>query len=75
MGHFGTMAFLIYLATVSFVLLVFTRYRMVRRHARPAQEQTGFVAMGTTSAIAGALDPRTEPLAEFYYEDVDPGDR
>ena len=75
MGHFGPIAFLIYLATVSLLLLIFTRYRMVRRVARPAEQQTGFVAMGTTSAIAGALDPRTDPLPEFYYEDVDPGDR
>jgi MFS family permease len=75
MGHFGPDAFFIYLATVSFVLLIFTRYRMVRRIARPAEQQTNFVAMGTTSAIAGALDPRTDPLPEFYYEDIDPGDR
>jgi MFS family permease len=75
MGHFGPNAFFIYLATVSVLLLAFTRYRMVRRLARPAEQQTNFVAMGTTSAIAGALDPRTDPLPEFYYEDVDPGDR
>jgi hypothetical protein len=75
MGQFGPTAFLIYLATVSLLLLAFTRYRMVRRVARPSQEQTGFVAMGTTSRIAGALDPRTDPLPEFYYDDFDPGDR
>jgi len=75
MGPFGPQAFFVYLTTVSLLLLVFTRYRMVRRIARPAGEQTGFVAMQTTSAIAGALDPRTDPLPEFYYEDVDPGDR
>ena len=75
MGHFGPAAFFIYLTSVALALVIFTRYRMVRRVARPASEQTGFVAMQTTSAIAGALDPRTEPLPEFYYEDVDPGDR
>jgi MFS family permease len=75
MGRFGPDAFFIYLAAVSLLLLAFTRYRMVRRVARPAQQQTGFVATTTTSAIAGALDPRTDPLPEFYYEDVDPGDR
>jgi MFS family permease len=75
MGRFGPDAFFIYLAAVSLLLLAFTRYRMVRRLARPAQQQTGFVATTTTSAIAGALDPRTDPLPEFYYEDVDPGDR
>jgi len=75
MGPFGPEAFFIYLAVVSLALLIFTRYRMVRRIARPADQQTGFVAMQQTSAIAGALDPRTDPLPEFYYEDVDPGDR
>ncbi|HVM82578.1 MAG TPA: MFS transporter [Candidatus Binatia bacterium] len=75
MGWFGPKAFFIYLASISLILVAFTRYRMVRRVARPAEQQTGFVAMQTTSAIAGALDPRTEPLPEFYYDDVDPGDR
>jgi MFS family permease len=75
MGRFGPDAFFSYLTVISLALLVFTRYRMVRRVARPADEQTGFVAMQTTSAIAGALDPRTDPLPEFYYDDVDPGDR
>ena len=74
-GDLAPEAFFYYLTTVALVLLIFTRYRMVRRVARPADEQTGFVAMQTTSAIAGALDPRTDPLPEFYYEDVDPGDR
>ena len=75
MGWFGPKAFFIYLASISLILVAFTRYRMVRRVARPAEQQTGFVAMQTTSAIAGALDPRTEPLPEFYYDDIDPGDR
>lgn len=75
MGQFGPNAFFMYLTVVALALLIFTRYRMVRRVARPADQQTGFVAMQTTSAIAGALDPRTDPLPEFYYEDVDPGDR
>ena len=49
---------------------------MIVRRALPANEQTSFVAVGSpTSAIAGALDPRTDPLPEFYYDDVDPGDR
>jgi MFS family permease len=75
MGQFGSTAFFVYLTVIALLLLVFTRYRMVRRVARPADQQTGFVAMQTTSAIANALDPRTDPLPEFYYEDVDPGDR
>jgi len=75
MGHFGPEAFFIYLAAVALLLVIFTRYRMVRRTARPAAEQTGFVAVQTTSAISGALDPRSDPLPEFYYEDIDPGDR
>jgi len=36
MGWFGPIAFLIYLAGVGLMLLSFTRYRMVRRVARPA---------------------------------------
>jgi MFS family permease len=75
MGWVGPQAFFIYLSTVSLVLVIFTRYRMIRRLARPADQQTGFVPVQTTSAIAGALDPRTDPLPEFYYDDVDPGDR
>ncbi len=75
MGWFGPISFLVYLAAVSLLLLVFTRYRMIRRVARPAQQQTGFVGLQTTSAISGALDPRTDPLPEFYYDDTDPGDR
>jgi MFS family permease len=75
MGQFGSEAFFIYLTVVALALLLFTRYRMGRRVARPTGEQTGFVAMQTTSAIAGALDPRTYPLPEFYYDDIDPGDR
>jgi hypothetical protein len=33
------------------------------------------VSVPSTSGIAGALDPRADPLPEFYYEDEDPGDR
>lgn len=75
MGHFEAPALFVYLAAVAFLLVIFTLYRMLRRHALPSAEQTNFVAIQTTSAIANALDPRTDPLPEFYYNDEDPGDR
>jgi MFS family permease len=75
MGQVGPTGLFYYLTIIAFILAAFTRYRMGRRQARPSNEQTSFVALGSTSAIAGALDPRTDPLPEFYYDDVDPGDR
>ncbi|MBL8708819.1 MAG: MFS transporter [Rhodospirillaceae bacterium] len=75
MGRFGPSALFVYLAVVAGALVAFTGYRMLRRQALPAAEQTNYVSMQTTSAIANALDPRTDPLPEFYYSDEDPGDR
>jgi MFS family permease len=75
MGRVGSSGLFYYLTVIALMLAIFTRYRMGAREARPANEQTSFVAVGSTSAIAGALDPRTDPLPEFYYEDSDPGDR
>jgi len=75
MGQFGPSALFVYLAVVASAIMIFTAYRMLARQARPASEQTAFVSMQTTSAIANALDPRTDPLPEFYYNDEDPGDR
>lgn len=75
MGRFGPSALFVYLAVVGSAIATFTAYRMLRRQALPSAEQTNFVPMQTTSAIANALDPRTDPLPEFYYNDEDPGDR
>ncbi|WP_374652713.1 MFS transporter [Dongia sp.] len=75
MGRFGPSALFVYLAVVASAIAAFTLYRMLARQARPSAEQTSFVSMQTTSAIANALDPRTDPLPEFYYNDEDPGDR
>ncbi len=75
MGRFGPSALFVYLAVIAGAIAAFTAYRMLARQARPAAEQTTFVSMQTTSAIANALDPRTDPLPEFYYNDEDPGDR
>jgi len=74
MGQVGPSGLFYYLTAIAALLAAFTRYRMIVRQALPANEQTSFVAVGSTSAIAGALDPRTDPLPEFYYDDVDPGD-
>ncbi|HEX9447928.1 MAG TPA: MFS transporter, partial [Dongiaceae bacterium] len=75
MGRVGPSGLFYYLTIIALLLAIFTLYRMGAREARPANEQTSFVAVGSTSAIAGALDPRTDPLPEFYYDDSDPGDR
>ncbi len=75
MGQFGPSALFAYLAGIALLLALFTLWRMTRRHARPAGEQTNFVSLQATSAIANALDPRADPLPEFYYDDIDPGDR
>jgi hypothetical protein len=75
MGQIGPSGLFVYLAGVAFLLAGFTRYRMARRVAKPNDQQSTFVPVQTTSAIGGALDPRTELLPEFYYDDIDPGDR
>ena len=64
----GAWALFLHLAVVSIALFAFTLWRMRRRLPRPAPEQTGFVPLPATSTIANALDPRTEPLPEFYAE-------
>lgn len=75
MGPVGPSGLFVFIATTAIVLAGYTRYRMSRRAAKPADEQSKFKAVPTTSGIAGALDPRADPLPEFYYEDEDPGDR
>ena len=75
MGPVGPSGLFVFIAVVAAFLAIYTRWRMSRRAAKPAEEQSKFVPVPSTSAIAGALDPRSEPLPEFYYEDEDPGDR
>jgi MFS family permease len=75
MGPVGPSGLFVFLASVAVILAIYTRWRMSRRAAKPADEQSKFVPVPSTSAIAGALDPRADPLPEFYYEDEDPGDR
>jgi MFS family permease len=71
----GPSGLFVFIAGIAVVLALYTRWRMSRRAAKPAEEQSKFVPVPSTSAIAGALDPRADPLPEFYYEDEDPGDR
>jgi MFS family permease len=71
----GPAGLFVFIAGVAVSLAIYTRWRMSRRAAKPAEEQSKFVPVPSTSAIAGALDPRADPLPEFYYEDEDPGDR
>ena len=75
MGLTGPSGLFVYIASMAVILALYTRWRMSRRAAKPAEEQSKFVPVPSTSAIAGALDPRADPLPEFYYEDEDPGDR
>ncbi len=75
MGETGPSGLFIFIAAIAIALAGYTRWRMSRRAAKPADEQSKFVPVPSTSAIAGALDPRADPLPEFYYEDEDPGDR
>jgi MFS family permease len=75
MGPAGPSGLFVFIAVIAIFLAAYTRWRMSRRAAKPAEEQSKFVPVPSTSAIAGALDPRAEPLPEFYYEDQDPGDR
>ncbi|HET6619038.1 MAG TPA: MFS transporter [Dongiaceae bacterium] len=75
MGPAGPSGLFVFIASIAVILAVYTRWRMSRRAAKPAEEQSKFVPVPSTSAIAGALDPRADPLPEFYYEDEDPGDR
>lgn len=75
MGPAGPSGLFVFIASIAMALAVYTRWRMSRRAAKPAEEQSKFVPVPATSAIAGALDPRADPLPEFYYEDEDPGDR
>jgi hypothetical protein len=75
MGLSGPSGLFVYIASMAVILALYTRWRMSRRAAKPAEEQSKFVPVPSTSAIAGALDPRADPLPEFYYEDEDPGDR
>jgi MFS family permease len=75
MGPAGPSGLFVFIASIAVILAIYTRWRMSRRAAKPAEEQSKFVPVPATSAIAGALDPRADPLPEFYYEDEDPGDR
>ncbi|HEY7577553.1 MAG TPA: MFS transporter [Acetobacteraceae bacterium] len=75
MGPSGPSGLFVFIASIAIILAFYTRWRMSRRAAKPAEEQSKFVPVPATSAIAGALDPRAAPLPEFYYEDEDPGDR
>ncbi|HET6622076.1 MAG TPA: MFS transporter [Dongiaceae bacterium] len=75
MGPAGPSGLFVFIASIAVILAIYTRWRMSRRAAKPAEEQSKFVPVPATSAIAGALDPRADPLPEFYYQDEDPGDR
>jgi len=64
MGRFGAPSLFLVLAATAGSLALFTRYRMTRRPSRPADEQSLFVSLPTSPAVAGQLDPRATPESE-----------
>jgi len=64
MSHIGPEGLFLSVAVIAGSLAGFAAYRMRRRAAPPAEAQTGFVAVPPTSAVAGKLDPRTEPTGK-----------
>lgn len=61
MSHIGPEGLFITVTAIAAILAGFALHRMRLRVAPPSETQTGFVAVPATSAIAGQLDPRTEP--------------
>ncbi|MBE7637132.1 MFS transporter [Sneathiella sp. P13V-1] len=61
MGWFGGIAFYLFMAAVSFVIVLFALYRMTRRQAVPEEDQNDFVAMPVRSGVvAVGLNPEAE---------------
>jgi MFS family permease len=60
MGQFGDAALFLMLASAALLLAAFVRYRMTRRIAKPADEQTSFVPVSTVAMAPTELDPRVE---------------
>jgi len=60
MGQFTDPALFVMLAAAALTLAVFVRYRMIRRVAKPSEEQTTFVPVSTMMLSGGELDPRAE---------------
>jgi MFS family permease len=64
MGRFGAPSLFLVLAATAGSLALFTRYRMTRRPSRPSDEQSPFVSLPASPAVAGQLDPRAAPESE-----------
>ena len=61
MGWFGGIAFYLFMAAISFVIVLFALYRMTRRQAVPEEDQNEFVAMPVRSGVvAVGLNPEAE---------------
>ena len=61
MSHLGPEGLFISVTVIAAALGGFALHRMGRRAAAPNEDQTGFVAVPSTSPVASQLDPRTEP--------------
>jgi len=68
MGQLGAPALFLALAIVFALLALFTRYRMSRRRALPAEAQARFVPLPATTAAASQLDPRAAAEVEVVEE-------
>jgi MFS family permease len=60
MGQFADPALFLLIAAAGLFLAVFIRYRMTRRVALPADEQTNFVPVSTIALAPTELDPRSD---------------
>jgi MFS family permease len=60
MGQFTDPALFIMLAVSALFLAAFIRYRMIRRVAKPSDEQTQFVPVSTIALAVTDLDPRSD---------------
>ncbi len=72
MGRFGDPALYLVLTGAALFLAGFVRYRMTRRVARPADEQTNFVPVSTIASPPTELDPRAEAQAGEIIAPDDP---
>jgi MFS family permease len=74
MGQFADPALFLLIAAAGLFLAIFVRYRMTRRVAKPADEQTNFVPVSTIALAPTELDPRSDmPEGEVLPPDPDRG--
>jgi MFS family permease len=76
MGRFGDPALFAMLGVTGLLLALFVRYRMTRRVAKPADEQTNFVPVSPIVLAPTDFDPRADaPAGEVIAPDGDGSSR